>query len=107
MTIDYVNLTPHTVNVIDIDGNIWKSFPSAGVARVSTQTEQKAVIDGIALFGVVYGDITGLPDAVNGVRYIVSALVKAAAPFRIDLVSPHDLVRDDAGNVIGCRGFAV
>jgi hypothetical protein len=48
--------------------------------------------------------VTGLPDAAIGVRVIVSALVKSAAP-RFDLVSPGELVRDGNGVVIGAKGF--
>jgi len=47
-----------------------------------------------------------MPEQVSGVAYIVSALVRSAYPDRTDLLIPHGLVRDDDGNIIGCRGFA-
>lgn len=54
---------------------------------------------------VVYGDVD-LPDPQAGVFYIVSALVAQAAPDRPDLLIVDDTVRNDAGQVIGCKAFA-
>jgi|GWRWMinimDraft_12_1066020.scaffolds.fasta_scaffold82327_1 hypothetical protein len=105
----FINLTPHAIRVVSPNGNIIHTFPANGrVARVETQEVQTALVNGkIPVFGVAYGDITGLPEPIKGTRYIVSGLVKAAASYRIDLVSPHGLVRDSNGAVIGCLGLAV
>ena len=64
-------------------------------------------VNGIALSRVTFGEVTGLPDPVEGTLYIVSALVRSALPARTDLASPGDLVRDAAGAVIGCKGLIV
>lgn len=39
--------------------------------------------------------------------YIVSRMVANALPNRKDLLVPNELVRDDQGNIIGCRSFEV
>lgn len=59
---------------------------------------------------MVYGEPVGLPDWQEGVALIVSALTAnaAAASGRRtdDLHIVQGLVRDEAGAVIGCTGFA-
>ena len=53
-----------------------------------------------------YGEVVDLPAPQVGVYYIVSRLVMSACPNRQDLLVPNDLVRDEAGRVIGCRSLA-
>jgi len=92
------------VNVITDDGTI--TFPKAeDPIRLSSEAEQNTLIEGIPVFSVTYGS-GNMPEQVSGVAYIVSALVRSAYPDRTDLLIPHGLVRDDDGNIIGCRGFA-
>jgi hypothetical protein len=96
-----LNFTPH---MIDING---RKFPSAGVARVACRNEPFRTVDGIDFVRQEFGQIEGLPDEAMDTVYIVSALVKAAAADRSDLVSPGDLVRDSEGRVVGCKNLAV
>lgn len=97
-----VNLTPHAVTVA---GNTYP--PSGSVARCSELSVHVETWDGIPLYHTSYGAPEGVPDAVDGILYIVSALVRVAAPHRRDLASPGRLVRDAAGNVTGCEGLIV
>jgi len=97
-----VNLTPHTVNVIN-----GQNYASEGVVRVSETETQVGEVGGIPLFSKVFGKVVGLPEPTEGTMFIVSALVKAACPDRKDLLVPTKLVRDEKGNIIGCCGFAV
>ena len=121
-----INLTPHTVNLIFAEnGKTYRrSLPSEGEARA--ETIKKALVpkyilmettgeDGL-LYGemfpipvnrVVFGDVVGLPEAEDGIFYIVSRIVKNAIPHRSDCLVPDDIVRDDKGVIIGCRGFAL
>ncbi len=46
-----------------------------------------------------------LPAQVDGVGLIVSQIVANAFPMRHDLFYPGDLVRDDKGNIIGCKSL--
>ena len=105
MTIDqinYINLTPHVIN----EATSGLSFmPEPVPARVSVQYEE--VYSGvIPLYKTVYGEVVGLPPQIENTKYIVSLLVCQASK-RNDLVSPGELIRDDYGNPIGCKGFIV
>ncbi len=103
---EIVNLTPHDVLVVDPDGSR-RVFPSAGKARVSESVSIVAEIDGIPLVEKRYLEATGLPPPRSGTLYVVSYYTRACCPDRDDLLIPHDLVRDGAGNIIGCRAFSI
>ncbi len=102
----FVNLTPHAVTLVTPDGAItWP--PSGQVARVSTEVESVGCA-GLAPLRVEQpGPVTGLPEPQRGTWLIVSAQVRTACPDRLDLVSPGALVRDGAGQVVGCEAFIV
>jgi len=102
----FINLTPHDITVIlNADGGS-KTLPKSGtIARVSQVTAVARTVDGINISTATFGSVVGLPERADDTLYIVSAMVKSAAGERRDLVSPGELVRDDSGNVIGCKGF--
>ena len=101
-----INLTPHAVDVVRSDGSI-KTYPSSGqVARLDVSRKFVRILDGAEVHRPSLGGVTGLPEAQMDVTLIVSALVAQACPDRSDLVSPGELVRDSAGKIIGCKGFA-
>ena len=100
-----VNLTPHMINVLHADGSI-QNIPSSGSARCAEQRIIVDNVDGIDLYEVAYGDVSGLPKQVEDTFYIVSMPVRLALPTRKDLLSPGELVRDTEGKPIGCKGFA-
>ena len=79
--IQFVNFTQHEVVLND-----GRKFPSFGNARVSAKFTDP--IDDIC--DVVYGNIEGLPAPQDGVLYIVSGMVLAAAKAagRTDCVAP-------------------
>ena len=102
---NFVNLTPHTINVVgDVDAAI---APSGNLARCKEVSTPVGNIDGIPLVSKTFGTVEGLPEAQDGTIYIVSALVLAAlkGSGRTDVVCPGDPVRNDAGQIIGCRSF--
>lgn len=101
-----VNLTPHDITIVDGNGDIQTTIPKSGtVARVAMKRVWTDCINGIGLYETQLGEVQDLPEREEGIRYIVSALVRTAVPDRVDLFSPGELVRDDAGRVIGCRGL--
>ena len=119
-----INLTPHAIIVFSaVTGETVAEIPPYGlIARVEKASRQiDAEIVAIPEFGddgerweynvpimaSSLSAVSGLPNEQAGVRFIVSAQVRVACADRFDLVSPADLVRDDAGNVIGCRSFEV
>lgn len=100
-----VNLTPHALTVFDADNNPI-TFPKCDApVRVTVSAEVAYTVGGIEISTVVYGDVYNLPDSKPDTYYIVSTLVRQALPTRKDLLSPGELVRDENGNPIGCRGL--
>lgn len=101
-----VNLTPHPLVLVLSDGNRAVA-PSGTVARCSSTNKPAGDFEGVPLTRVTFGAVENLPEPVEGTLYVVSALVRSAVPHRTDVASPGDLVRDEAGNVIGCKGLVV
>jgi hypothetical protein len=99
-----INKVPHAVYILDDNNNILRVFPkSNGMIRVEEESHDIGEIDGIHICSTIWGDTTDVPDPQDGVYYIVSQLVKNALPERPDLLVPKHVVRDDNGNIIGCR----
>jgi len=101
----FVNLCKHAVNL-----SCGAVIPSSGVeARVAVNAVPVDVIaiDGkaVTVYENEYGEVINLPEFQPGIFYVVSGQVRSAIPGRTDLYSPGDLVRDEAGVVIGCRGL--
>ena len=99
-----INLTPQEVTLCGM-----RIKPDGTLARVTMTRKQTGQldIDGtiVPIYSTAYGAVTGLPRPNDGVGYIVSALVRSAAPDRRDIYSPADLVRDAAGIVTGCNSL--
>ena len=100
MAVKFINLTPHTINIKTPDGVIAVE-PSGDIARVATQEEVVASVDGIPLVKRGFGDVEGIPAPQEGTIYIVSALV-ASATSRPDVVAPDTgptAVRNEKGHI--------
>lgn len=101
----WVNLTPHSIRVLDDAGNVILDLPPSGsVARVAVTRKPAGEVCGIRIFDLKTGEVTGLPES-TGQGFIVSALVRQAMPHRADLFSPGELVRGADGQPVGCRGL--
>ena len=103
-----VNLTPHDITLREADSTDL-TIPSSGVARVDA-TEGGLI--GLVLcpmapassYGLLvpihsapsWGEVYGLPDAVDGVLYIVSTMVADRCGGRADVVSPGTGPKDGA-----------
>ena len=101
------NFTPHNVVIVMNETKI--VIPSDGIARV---TEAKTVAPSIDVDGVIvetfkssFGEVENLPPQEEGVMVIVSAMAADAAKDRNDLLVPGELVRDNDGNIIGCKSL--
>jgi len=102
----FVNLTPHMLNVHTSNGEVVMMPPDGTVARVSsTSIEIAGGVGPFALAAIVYGEVTGLPLPVADTIYIVSSMVADRVLDRDDVLAPGELVRDEKGNPIGCRGL--
>lgn len=100
----FINLTPHDLHVHGLDGEV-RTLPRSGVvARVATSSVDAGAVGGIPTVLTTVGEVTDLPDPEEGVVYVVSGMVASAAP-RGDVMSPGDLVRDENGRPVGCRGL--
>jgi hypothetical protein len=107
-----INLTPHVVNIYDNDGKtlVMSLEPSGQIARVSMDRQLAGRIAGIPVYRNVPGEVTGVPpcsesDADPKIGYVVSAMVRLALPANDDVFSPGELIRDEKGQPIGCKGL--
>jgi len=98
------NYTPHDVVVIQGENRI--VFKSDGIIRLSMRSELSGIINGIPLTKTEFGEPEGLPKQEEGVYLIVSQIVQSAVK-RADLLVPSDIVRDDKGNIIGCKSLGI
>lgn len=106
------NLTPHSISVFAADGKtlLVTVPPSGDIARVTVSRVETGVVPiepdaAIPVYVGTYGAVTGLPAPALGTIYIVSAMVRQAVPTRRDVLSPGELIRDAAGQPLGCRGL--
>lgn len=100
------NLTPHAVNVLQ-DNGTYKAFESVGIARAEQTYEEVCVADGITFVKSSYGAPINLPDPEEGILLIVSKQTIEAAQgvgrTTNDLVVPVDIIRNEKGQILGCR----
>lgn len=65
----------------------------------------------IPVVQMTYGAPEGLPESQDGVRYIVSYITAMAAKTHgrntDDLLMTADLVRDEEGQITGCKKFSI
>ena len=102
-----INKTPHPVNLVDASGEVHRTFPACPkeeLIRLSANTVPAGELDGVPTSRTEFGEPTGLPEAEEGVYYIVSQLVKSAIG-RDDLLVPAEVVRDENGQISGCRSL--
>ncbi len=100
------NLTPHTVTIVTTTGEQIIYMPTGVIPRLSTKTIQVGAVDGIPITSTVFGEVQDMPEYVQDTYLIVSRMVLAAMPRRSDLLVPNELVRNEKGQIIGCRSLA-
>lgn len=109
-----INLTPHDITLItDEKATV---FPSKGIARARQEEAAAGVIElatGVyaPVVRMAYGEPEDLPQPQNGVRYIVSYITAMAAKAHgrntDDLLMTADLVRNEEGQITGCKKFSI
>jgi len=102
-TMQIVNYTPHSIT----ETTTGITFPPSGnTARVSSISVPVGDLAGAPCFITSFGQVEGLPEPQDGVALIVSGMVMDACKGkRFDLVAPGELVRDENGQPVGCKGF--
>ena len=99
-----VNLTSHVLNII-IENTTVNLETSGTVARVATKEETVGSVEGIPIVKTSFGEVEGIPMEEEGTFYVVSRLVLTASE-RKDLLAPGQLVRNQEGQPIGCKGLS-
>ena len=109
-----INLTPHAIHIITEGGTI--SIPPSGkIARVSVrevgsipplQVEHPdGSIHEIPAHSRQLVELEGVPEPrYDGAKFIVS-MACAERTDRLDVFAPGDLVRDEHGRIVGCKGL--
>lgn len=95
----FINKTPHCIS---INGVILEPvFPTP---RVKTHIKliRSSTFD---IYEEDLGNVENIENYENDTYFIVSRMVFDALPHRLDLVYPRDFIRDDAGQIIGCKSF--
>ena len=102
-------MTPHAIGILDGQNNLILNIPASGnQIRLKTSTVPAGIeVQGIPVTKTVFGEPEGLPEYVEGTYIIVSQLVKSALPNRKDLVVPAEVVRDEKGNIVGCKSLGI
>lgn len=107
-----VNTTPHMINVVT--GNGIRQFEKSDCQiRVAAKTEEIKEEDGIKLFSERQGDpvIEDPTDVMHNADILIMSRIAASKcrtlskfdAYRIWI--PGDLIRDEVGVVVGCKGF--
>lgn len=112
MEIKIKNLTPHELTLVAEDGSILRKIsPSGTIARAVQKDEPVGELDGFPLVRSSFGEPIDLPDWEEGVFLFVSLATakaaQAAGRRTDDLLLSSQQVRDENGNIVGCRGFAI
>ena len=102
-----INKTPHPVVILDEENKVVASLPTKGLIRLESTMVNVGECNGTRITRTEFGAPEGLPQEEAGTRYVVSQIVKSALPQRADLLVPAEVVRDEAGNIVGCRSLGV
>ena len=103
-----INLTPHSIVIVDEDGHGGTIEPTAPPARMTVTSVSAGSVAGIPLVRQEYGEIENLPEPADGVIYITSTMVAQRAQ-RPDVVSPDTgptAIREN-GQIVAVRNLQV
>jgi len=118
---NFINATPHELNIIKINGEILTIPPCGVVIRVDESRTEIERVNGVMLSSVLYGAIVGiedLPPVNHDDIVVVSAMALAAISLRDGRIptdgptpgqfaSPGQLVRGGDGQPVGCKGLTI
>ncbi|GAA0743605.1 hypothetical protein Drose_15105 [Dactylosporangium roseum] len=106
-----LNLTQHVVRLVGTGATV-ELRPAGPAARLMLEPDRD---DGVLRVGPLVvplkrtaasSQVVGVPPRRPGAWLIVARVVAEALPDRDDLLYPHDMVRNAAGMVVGCRSLA-
>ena len=107
---DVFNLTPHPITIDDGKNKVTFQPMEREVVnppKVHMKVIGHDEVDGIRIRKIEPSTVTGVPEAEEGVLYIVSAMVAQALPTRTDLICPDTQYanRDEKGFIVSVKGF--
>lgn len=104
---EFINLTPHAINVQTEDGETLTIEPSGTIARVKMGRRKIGEYNGIPLTELYIQSVEGLPSPQRGIIYIVSGMVASNLKDRNDVVAPDTdaAIRNDKGHIVAVPGF--
>lgn len=109
-----INLTPHSVTIVNDDGEKVASYPSQGVARAASSSEALGFVPGtsVKMVRTIFGATEGLPAPAYDIFYIVSTIAAQAAkaegrPTGDLLVPGGRMFRDANGQITGVTALAI
>ena len=107
MPLIVVNLTPHAISIFSAEGAEYVYAPSRTPVRVSTMPGKALPLDlpFPVTAAATLGPVVGLPEPEAGVIFVVSGMVATACKGRFDVFSHGELIRDEKGQPVGCRGL--
>lgn len=112
---EMVNLTPHPINFVNEQGEVYLTIPSSGFLRaIENLTETDWTVDHngveVPCYNKYFGEIDEIPPEHEGKTIIVSHITAQAHKDKFGeggVFIPHNMVRGEQGNIIGCRGLAM
>lgn len=104
--IEFVNLTPHTITLMDDNFKPLEILESKGIVRAEEKKEVIKEINGVKIYKTSFENVNGLPKKQKNVIYIVSRIILDACKDRDDLVTTSQIVRKDAEGVLSNHPFA-
>ena len=103
---EFINLTPHDINLIDENGNPVLVRASGTLARCKVTTEKVGSVNGIKINVSHFGEIEGLPEPEEGKIFIVSAMILTALHgTREDVLGVSEYIRDTEGKIVGAKAL--
>lgn len=108
-----INLTPHDINIYDLQGNC-SIIPKSGIiARIKMEYEDAPSIK--SEYGIIpvvskkCREVEHLPQPSENTVYVVSTIVLKELGHRQDVIAPdtgnHSCIRDDNGKILGVTRF--
>lgn len=103
----FKNGTPHPITLLNADNQVVQVLPKGEIVpRLTTTTVVVGEVNGVSITETSFGETQDLPAPEEGVLWIVSRLILSANSHRSDLLVPNELVRDNDGNIVGCKSLA-
>ena len=107
-----INLTPHDINIVNNAGEVIITYPPMGVIPrlreiLRDYGDLLTNVYPIPVEIVSYGETLNLPDQELNTYLIVSKMIADANLKRTDLLFPGELVRNDKGQIIGCKTLRI